>query len=121
MPRTAVTTTRRKPAAKAKPEKVLPFHAPLQPVPSLQPAMHASHQPPRLLLTKKEVLALVPFSYPTIWKRIRAGTFPRGREASPGKIFWFADEIENWARQLPTQKLKGDADATAAEMESEPA
>jgi len=63
---------------------------------------------PARLLSRREVMERVPVSYPTIWKRMRAGTFPRSREIG-GKVCWVESEIEKWIADLPVAKLKGDA------------
>jgi predicted DNA-binding transcriptional regulator AlpA len=59
------------------------------------------------LIDKREVLRRVGLSYPTVWKRMRKGTFPRCR-ISGGKSVWFEDEIEAWMEGLPKRRLKGD-------------
>ena len=56
----------------------------------------------RLELTKR-----VGLTYPTIWKQMRNGTFPRGR-AVGGKTAWLESEIDNWIAALPERRLKGD-------------
>jgi len=59
------------------------------------------------LISKSEVLRRVGLSYPTVWNRMREGTFPRCR-ISGGKSVWFEDEIEAWMAGLPKRRLKGD-------------
>jgi prophage regulatory protein len=61
----------------------------------------------RRLLKKKQVLKKVGVSYPTIWKWMRDGTFPRSREMG-GLAVWFEDEIDEWLASLPPSQLKGD-------------
>ena len=65
------------------------------------------------LLSKREVLAVVGISYPTLWSMMRAGTFPRSRVAG-GKSVWLSSEIEDWLSQLPLRQLKGDREDEAA-------
>jgi predicted DNA-binding transcriptional regulator AlpA len=60
------------------------------------------------LLSKREVLAIVGVSYPTVWAMMRAGTFPRARVVG-GKSMWLSSEIEAWLAALPVRQLKGDA------------
>ena len=63
------------------------------------------------LLAKREVLARVGVTFPTIWKWMRAGTFPRSRRLGSGKgakCVWYESEINAWATTLPIQPLKGD-------------
>jgi predicted DNA-binding transcriptional regulator AlpA len=64
-------------------------------------------RPPPLLLSVHDVTWLTGFSYPTIWKHIRAGLFPRGKRCF-GKTMWIRAEVEAWIAALPQQKLKGD-------------
>lgn len=73
-----------------------------------------SRPPPvrRRLLSRRQMLERVPLSYPSIWKRIIAGTFPRGKNLDGGngrKIGWYEDEIEAWMNSLPDQVFKSDA------------
>ena len=44
------------------------------------------------LLTRKQVLALVPISYPTIWKLMCQGKFPRPRKVG-SRSLWSEREI----------------------------
>jgi predicted DNA-binding transcriptional regulator AlpA len=63
-------------------------------------------QPVRLL-DKHEILAITGLTFPTIWKMMRAGTFPRSRVVG-GKSMWKSDEIAEWLAGLPIRRLKGD-------------
>jgi predicted DNA-binding transcriptional regulator AlpA len=65
------------------------------------------------LLSKAEVCAVANRSFPTIWKMMRAGTFPRAR-VSGAKSFWLSTEVENWIAALPVRPLKGDKRARQA-------
>ena len=60
------------------------------------------------LIFRREVLRRVGLSYPTIWKMMREGRFPRSRVCG-GKSAWLEDEIEAWIESLPIRQLKGDA------------
>ena len=59
-------------------------------------------------LSKKQVLALVPYSYTHIQRLIQAGHFPKpvkhmayGRsDPSKCKVFWVEDEIQDWMYSL---------------------
>jgi predicted DNA-binding transcriptional regulator AlpA len=66
-------------------------------------------QGPPWLLDRHQVCALANASYPTIWSRMRAGTFPRSRVVG-GKSMWLLREIEEWMASLPVRRLKGDAE-----------
>jgi prophage regulatory protein len=63
------------------------------------------------LLSKPEVLYRVGVTFPTIWKWMRAGNFPRARELGPGKSCWVESEINQWILNRPIRRLKGDAGA----------
>ena len=65
-----------------------------------------SKRPDRLIY-RPELTKRVGLSYPTIWKQMRNGTFPRGR-AVGGKTAWLESEIDNWIAGLPERRLKGD-------------
>ena len=63
------------------------------------------------LLSKAQVLEIVCLSYPTIWSRMRAGTFPRSVRLGEGRfarVAWKASEISSYLDKLPRQTLKGD-------------
>ncbi len=62
----------------------------------------------RRLISKTEILDRSGLSYPTIWKLMRAGEFPRSRVVAQGKVAWFEDEFEDWLERLPVRRLKGD-------------
>jgi prophage regulatory protein len=61
------------------------------------------------LLSKKEVLAKVPATYPSLWKMMRAGTFPRSVKFG-ARVAWYASEIDAWLSNLERSTLKGDDD-----------
>lgn len=57
---------------------------------------------PRRMLTVAQVLEIVPVKRTTLFKMERAGTFPASHYASANRRFWFADEVAQWQRALPT-------------------
>jgi prophage regulatory protein len=59
------------------------------------------------LIYKAEVLDRVGLSYTTIWNWMRQGRFPRSR-AVGGRSAWFEHEIDDWLKDLPARRLKGD-------------
>jgi prophage regulatory protein len=59
------------------------------------------------LISKPEVLDRVGVTFPTIWKWMIAGTFPRGREIG-GKTMWIEADVEAWILAQPARRLKGD-------------
>jgi predicted DNA-binding transcriptional regulator AlpA len=62
---------------------------------------------PVRLLNKHEILTIVGVTYPTVWKMMRDGRFPRSRVVG-GKSVWRSDEVDEWLANLPTRTLKGD-------------
>ena len=65
-------------------------------------------RPPLRLLSKKQVLDRVGVSFPTIWRWMLAGTFPRARAIGDLKSVWLESEAEAWINALPTRHLKDD-------------
>ena len=61
----------------------------------------------RKVLFKREVLRRVPYSYPHIWKLMRADKFPRARKLH-GRSVWYEDELDAFLNGLPMRKYKGD-------------
>ena len=63
------------------------------------------------LLSRMEVCDLIGLSYPSIWDKMRKGTFPRSVSLGPGRrgrVAWRESEIEKWIKELPIAPLKGD-------------
>jgi prophage regulatory protein len=73
----------------------------------LPPVAETNHRGKRLLL-KPAVLERVGLSYPTLWKMMREGTFPRARSVGTN-VAWVEDEIDSFITNLPKRRLKGDA------------
>ena len=69
----------------------------------------ATDRSPRLL-TKPQVCAIAGVTYPTLWKLMRQGEFPRSYVLG-GRSMWRSDEIDQWLAGLPVRRLKGDAEA----------
>ena len=59
------------------------------------------------LMPKPKVLEAVGVTYPTLWKWMREGKFPRSRQVG-GKTAWIEAEVEAWIANLPVRRLKGD-------------
>lgn len=53
---------------------------------------------PRVMLSEKAVLKIVPVARRTLRKWGKAGTFPRAVPISEGRIAYYADEIAAWQR-----------------------
>ncbi len=53
------------------------------------------------MLRAPEVMARTGLSRVTIWRRVRAGTFPAPRELGKNSIGWPASEITAWLANRP--------------------
>jgi len=60
---------------------------------------------PHRLLSKKQVLDRVPLSFGSIWKMMRAGTFPQSRSISENKTVWLESEIDAWILSAPLRPV----------------
>jgi len=60
-------------------------------------------KPSKQFIDRRGLLARVPLSYVTIWKRMRAGTFPRPRVLG-GKNAWDLAEVEAFLNSLPRRQ-----------------
>jgi predicted DNA-binding transcriptional regulator AlpA len=62
---------------------------------------------PCRLLTKKQVLQIIPLSYSTIWEMTRRGEFPRAIQiCGSNRVAYLETEILEWIRSRPRQELK---------------
>jgi predicted DNA-binding transcriptional regulator AlpA len=76
---------------------------------------HPPRAPPSvLLLSKTDIVGITGVTYPTIWKWMNAGTFPRSRVVG-GKAMWRSDDVKAWFDALPMQTLKCDKQKEEAE------
>lgn len=53
------------------------------------------------MLRPPEVMARTGLSRVTLWRRVRAGTFPAPKELGANSIGWPAAEIDNWCANRP--------------------
>jgi predicted DNA-binding transcriptional regulator AlpA len=67
-------------------------------------------RPGARLLSKGEVLDKIGLTYPSIWKLMREGAFPRAVVIGGGKNFWLEHEIDEYIAKLPRRRLKGQDD-----------
>jgi prophage regulatory protein len=63
-------------------------------------------EPSRRLIRKPELRRLVPYSDTTIWRKEKAGQFPRRVQLSPTAVAWFEDEILAWIQSRVRQAGK---------------
>jgi len=54
---------------------------------------------PRVMMTEKQVLALIPVVRSTIWKWVRRGRFPKPVKIATRQKAWYADEVAAWQRE----------------------
>jgi prophage regulatory protein len=47
-------------------------------------------------IRRSEVCERTGLSYPTIWRRERAGTFPARRSLGPNSVGWLEHEVDKW-------------------------
>jgi predicted DNA-binding transcriptional regulator AlpA len=59
------------------------------------------------LLDRRELTGKVNLTYPTIWKLMREGAFPRSIVIG-GKVLWREHEIDQYIARLPRRRLKGE-------------
>jgi prophage regulatory protein len=53
---------------------------------------------PTRLLAKPHVLERTTWSDTTLWRRVRAGDFPRPIRISPGRVAWRESDVEAWIK-----------------------
>jgi prophage regulatory protein len=61
---------------------------------------------PRRLIRLPEVLRRVPYSATTIWRKEKAGQFPRRVQLGPMASAWYEDEIDTWIESRVRQAGK---------------
>jgi predicted DNA-binding transcriptional regulator AlpA len=71
------------------------------------PAADVVVRPGARLLDRNQVLDKVNLTYPTVWKLMLEGAFPRS-VAIGGKTLWVETEIDEYIARLPRRRLKGD-------------
>ena len=71
------------------------------------------------LISKRELLQIVPLSYPSIWNRMRRGEFPRSikLDDTGAKVAWILSEVEEWIASRPRVQLKPPDQAKATEAD----
>ena len=63
--------------------------------------MSAEHSPGRRLVPAKQVMVRMGWSRTTLWRRVRAGQFPRPVRTGPNSVDWFDDEVDEAQANLP--------------------
>jgi len=54
-----------------------------------------THTPPTIL-RMPEVMRIVGMSRPSLYRMMKAGTFPQQVRLSPGAVGWLRSEVEGW-------------------------
>ncbi len=67
------------------------------------------------MLRAPEVMARTGLSRVTIWRRVRAGTFPAPTELGTNSIGWPASVISEWIESRPRRTYGAEAEAPAPE------
>ena len=55
--------------------------------------------PPTGFMRLPQVLALIPVSKSTLWRRVTAGTFPAPIKLSVGVTAWRAEDVRTWIEE----------------------
>ena len=67
------------------------------------------------MLRPPEVMARTGLSRTTIWRRVRAGTFPAPSELGQNSIGWSERSISLWLENRPRRTYGAEAEAPAPE------
>lgn len=62
-------------------------------------AMPSPLAPVPVFLRLPQVLARVPISRSTLWRRVQAGSFPRPLKLSARVTVWRSQDIDGWMRE----------------------
>lgn len=62
------------------------------------------------LIHKAEICRITGLSFPSLWKMMQQGAFPRSRSygAEGSRCVWLESEIKRWIQGLPKRVYKGD-------------
>ena len=66
------------------------------------------------MLRAPEVMARTGLSRTTLWRRVRAGTFPAPTELGTNSIGWPESVISAWLKARPVRTYSGDAPQPSA-------
>ena len=58
------------------------------------------------IIRKQELLKITGLSSATLWRRERAGDFPRRLRLGPHAVGWLLEEIDEWMASRP--RVEGD-------------
>ena len=60
---------------------------------------HPATLPATGFVRQRQVLAVIPISKSTLWRRIRLETFPRPVKLSEGVTAWRVEDVHNWIEE----------------------
>jgi prophage regulatory protein len=52
------------------------------------------------LLSRREVMRRTTLSAPTLWRRVKDGSFPAPVKIGPGRVAWPSSDVELWKTRL---------------------
>lgn len=58
-------------------------------------------------IRQKNMLPMLPFSAPTLWRMVKAGTFPKPIKLGERITAWHIEEVQAWI----DEKIKGELNA----------
>ena len=61
---------------------------------------------PLKILTRKQVMAVVPYSHTQLWRLERAGNFPRRIKLGPNRVGWVESEINDWIERKLAERAE---------------
>ena len=64
------------------------------------------------MLRLPKVVERTGLSTTTLWRRERAGEFPKRRRLGPNSVGWMESEVNEWLRSLPLAAEEPPPDAT---------
>jgi len=68
-------------------------------IPGTVPVAPERIPPDQVFLRLPQVLARVPISRSTLWRRVNDGSFPRPLKLSARVTVWRSEEIDGWMRK----------------------
>jgi predicted DNA-binding transcriptional regulator AlpA len=78
----------------------MPKHCPTDQSPEIRKAAHTpvnfDNLPDTGFVRQPQVLEVVPFSPASLWRKCKAGTFPRPRKLSDRVTAWQVGEVRAW-------------------------
>ena len=76
--------------------------------------MTTNNTPPDAMLRFADVIARTGLSRTTLWRKIRAGTFPAPIQLSENSVGFPEHVVAEWVASRPTVHYAANAEATAA-------